>query len=58
MAVQGVSVFHYESLPSRCLPATPLPVKTNLENPDEIRTCGKDNFVTNNWTTLGTISPK
>ena len=28
----------------RCLPATHLPVKTNLENPDEIRTCGMDNF--------------
>ena len=29
---------------SHCLPATPLPVKTNLENPDKIRTRGKDNF--------------
>ena len=29
---------------NHCLPATSLPVKTNLENPDEIRTCGMDNF--------------
>ena len=44
MAVQWVRVLRHEILPSHCLPATPLPVKTNLENPDEIRTRGMDNF--------------